>query len=66
MESDRVQTDLGQSINVQLAVNDKVIRQPRKRFIGRRAATERALEKTNTNSTIEDSNAVTGKVCNLV
>ena len=60
MDADRAPTDIGQAINTELLVKDDTVRQPRKRFAGRRAATERASEKANPNSTIEENSAITG------
>ena len=60
MDADRVSTNIGQAINAELSVKDDTVRQPRKRFVGRRAATERTSEKANPNSTIEESSAITG------
>lgn len=60
MEDDREQTDLGPTVSADLngdAAPEP--RQPKKRFIGRRAAEERATAK-GVESGIEDSNAVQG------
>jgi hypothetical protein len=61
MESDREQADLGPTIPED--INGDTVpepRQPKKRFIGRRAAAERAAGKGQTDGGIEDSNAVQG------
>lgn len=57
MESDREQADLGPDLNGD-AIPEP--RQPKKRFIGRRAATERAAAKGQASTGIEDSTAVQG------
>lgn len=63
MESDREQADLGPCIAADLNEESAPVpRQPKKRFIGRRAATERAAAKGEANGAggIEDSGAVQG------
>ena len=62
MEEDRAQTDLGEAVNAELGLENQQQkqRQPRKRFIGRKEAAERAEKKGDTNGTIEDSGAIQG------
>lgn len=63
MEEDRAQADLGPPITADLDGDTAPEpRQPKKRFIGRRAATERAAAKGNGQPVggIEDSAAVQG------
>lgn len=60
MEEDRAEADFGQGINAELLVKEDVPRYPKKRFIGRRAATEKAKEQAVSPNTIEDSGAVQG------
>ena len=60
MEDDRAETSLAQSIDAQLQIQDHIPRQPKKRFIGRRAAAERALENVGSKTTLEDSGAIQG------
>ena len=65
MEEDRAKTDLGQAVDVELRVKESIPRQPKKRFIGRRAAAERALENVDPKGTIEDSGAIQGLLASL-
>ncbi|KAI4122560.1 MAG: hypothetical protein LQ347_006463 [Umbilicaria vellea] len=59
MEEDRAQTNIAEAINVELEASPvEVTKQPKKRFIGRRAAAERAGKHGDPNSTIEDSGAI--------
>jgi len=61
MESDRQQADLGPVESADLNGDTAPEpRQPKKRFVGRRAAAERAAAKGQTDGGIEDSNAVQG------
>lgn len=61
MEDGRAQVNLGQAIDAELqAVPEETPKQPKKRFIGRRAAAERAEQKTSANANIEESSAVQG------
>lgn len=61
MEEDRAQVDLGGAVDAeQGAENQQKQKQPRKRFIGRKEAAERAEKKIDTNGTIEDSGAIQG------
>lgn len=68
MEEDRAQVDLGKAFDAELgAEKQEKQKQPRKRFIGRKEAAERA-EKGDTSEIIEDSGAIQGvrralKVC---
>lgn len=56
MEEDRLQTNLGSEVEIS---SESVIRQPKKRFIGRRQATENAAK--NNNSNIEENGAIQGQ-----
>lgn len=61
MEEDRAQADLGEAVDAEFAAEKQgKQKQPRKRFIGRKEAAERAEKKGDTNSTIEDSGALQG------
>lgn len=61
MEEDRAQADLGEAIDAELsAENQQKQRQPRKRFIGRKEAAERAQKKGDTSGIIEDSGTIQG------
>ncbi|KAL8740647.1 MAG: hypothetical protein Q9190_006677 [Brigantiaea leucoxantha] len=59
MESDRAQTNLSQAVRVELdaSIQEKP-KQPRRRFIGRREAAERAATAAETNGQIENGGAV--------
>lgn len=62
MESDRAEVDLGEAIDAELAVDHKQqTRQPKRRFVGRREAAEKAERTGATSRTIEDSGAVQGR-----
>ena len=61
MEVDRAQTDLGEAINVEIAAEiQEQSKQPKKRFIGRKAAAERVEQKGDSKRTIEDNGAIQG------
>ena len=61
MEEERAQADLGEAVDAELsAENPQRQNQPRKRFIGRKEAAERAEKRGNPNSTIEDTGAIQG------
>lgn len=58
MEADRAQVDLGVSENPVDAIESPTpVRQPKKRFVGRRQADENAA-KNSSGSAIEDSGAI--------
>ena len=62
MESDRAEVGLGEAVDAELAVDQRQqTRQPKKRFIGRKEAAERAERVGDTSRTIEDSGTVQGK-----
>ena len=69
MEEDRAQVDLGGAVDAELGLeNQQKQKQPRKRFIGRKEAAERAEKRSDTDGTIEDSGAIQGmqnasKIC---
>ena len=60
MEEDRAQADIGKSINVKKEEVNKP-RQPKKRFIGRKAAADRTKERGDLNETIEETGAIQGR-----
>ena len=61
MEEDRAQAELGGAVDAELeAEKQEKQRQPRKRFIGRKEAAERAEKRGDTNGTIEDSGVIQG------
>lgn len=61
MEEDRAQVDLGGAVDAELGLeNQQEQKQPRKRFVGRKEAAERAEKRSDTNGTIEDSGAIQG------
>jgi 2-(3-amino-3-carboxypropyl)histidine synthase len=60
MEDDRVQVDLGIAAEIEeKQIHENAVKQPKKRFVGRRAATEAAKSSPGTTS-IEDSGAIQG------
>lgn len=60
MEDDRVQVDLGIAAEIEeKQIQENVVKQPKKRFVGRRAAVEAAKSGPGTTS-IEDSGAIQG------
>lgn len=66
MEADRAQTDLGEAVNVELEADSQDSpKQPKKRFIGRKAAAERAKQDGSSRRTIEDSGAIQGLFRNV-
>ena len=61
MEDDRAQADLGKAIDTEVDLNTrKEAKQPKKRFIGRKAAAENAERLGHSNVAIEEGNAVQG------
>ena len=61
MEQDRAETDVGRAVDAELsAENQPKQKQPRKRFIGKKEAAERAEGRADMNGTIEDSGAIQG------
>jgi hypothetical protein len=61
MEDDRAQVDLGIAVDVEERLEEAAVqRQPKKRFVGRKAA-EAAASRTATNGNVEDSGAIEGK-----
>ena len=61
MDADRAEADIGESIIPELRVEkDEKPKQPRKRFIGRRAAAEKAEQRNGPNGTIEENGAIQG------
>lgn len=61
MENDRARTGLGESVISEIdAEKQEKPKQPKKRFIGRRAAAENAEQRGHSNDTIENSGAVRG------
>lgn len=63
MEVDRANADVGQSILLELKIEeDEKQKQPRKRFIGRKAAAEKAGQNEGATRTIENSGALQGLI----
>ena len=63
MEDDRAQVDLGIAADLEEnQVPENVVKQPKKRFVGKRAATSAAAKAGSTNSSIEESGAIQGKI----
>ncbi len=61
MESDRDEVDLGLAVDVEEKLAEAaVLRQPKKRFVGRRQAEEKAAKENVNGSSIEDSGAIQG------
>ena len=61
MEQDRAQADVGKAVDAELiAENPQKQKQPRKRFVGRKEAAERAERRADINGTIEDTGAIQG------
>ena len=59
MEHDRAQADVGKAVDAELvAENEQKQKQPRKRFIGRKEAAERAERRADINGTIEETGAI--------
>ena len=66
MEEDRAQANIADAVNAELEVpKAESPKQPSKRFIGRRAAAQRAAKNDSSNSTIEDTGAIQGKILSL-
>lgn len=61
MEEDRAKADLGEAVDAEFgAEKQETQKLPKKRFIGRKQAAERAEKRGDTNGTIEDSGAIQG------
>ena len=61
MEEDRAQADLGEAVDAEYCLEkQEKQKQPKKRFIGRKEAAERAEKRGDTNGTIEDSGTIQG------
>ena len=68
MENDRAETNLGADADAEIgATTIEKPKQPKKRFVGRRAA-EQAEKQSSSNGTIENSGAIQGqgRLCNLI
>jgi hypothetical protein len=64
MEEDRAATNLGRATDVEVSAEHEVApRAPKKRFIGRRAAAEKAGTTSEPNVAVEDSGAIQGIRC---
>lgn len=62
MELDRSEANIGDAVDTDLEVEkQEKVRKPRKRFIGQRAAAERAEGKGDSSVAIEDNGAIQGK-----
>lgn len=60
MEDDRAEVDLGIAADIEASqAPEPVVRQPKKRFVGRRTATE-ASSKSGAGNSIEDAGAIQG------
>jgi 2-(3-amino-3-carboxypropyl)histidine synthase len=65
MEDDRAQVDLGVAADIEEREEEAAaLRQPKKRFVGRRQA-EEAASRNNANGSIESSGAVKGQIMKL-
>lgn len=61
MEEDRAETNLGNSVNADLAIpGEEKRKQPKRRFIGRKTAEKAENSNGGLNGTIEDSGAIQG------
>lgn len=61
MELDRSEANIGAAVDTDLEVEkQEKVRNPRKRFIGQRAAAERAEGKGDSSVAIEDNGAIQG------
>ena len=61
MELDRSESNLGSTVNDDSGLQGQVTsKQPKRRFVGRRTAAEKALEQRDSNITIEESGAIQG------
>ena len=58
MESDRAETDVGKDVVVGMETEEEKPKQPRKRFIGRKAAAKNAEGRRHPDGVIEESSAV--------
>ena len=59
MEDDRAQVDLGIAVDVE-ASQQETLRQPKKRFVGRKQAAE-AAERNGPDTNVEESGAIQGQ-----
>lgn len=61
MEADRAVTDVGESVIPELGTDkEEKPKHPKKRFIGRKAAAEKAEQKNGANQILEDSGGIQG------
>ena len=67
MEDDRVEVDLGLAAEIEeVHIAEEAVKQPKKRFVGRRTATEAAAAKAgSSNAAIEDAGAVQGMLLTM-
>lgn len=66
MELDRSEGNIGVAVDTELEVEkQEKVRKPRKRFIGQRAAAERAEGKGDSSVAIEDNGAIQGTRRNI-
>ncbi len=62
MEEDRAETDLGIAVDIEERLEEaSTQRTPKKRFVGRRQASEAASRNAG-NGSVEDSGAIQGKI----
>lgn len=69
MEEDRAQTDLGIAADIEASHREEeeaaaqpALKQPKKRFVGRRTAAEAAAKNGGSNGSIEDSKSIQGEI----
>lgn len=61
MEDDRAATNLGPGVDEDISEEPATVpKQPRRRFVGRKAAENANGQKTDANANIEDSSAIQG------
>lgn len=66
MEDDRAEVDLGIAADIESQETpEPALKQPKKRFVGRRTAAQTAASK-NGSGAVEDAGAVQGTVCFLI
>jgi len=58
MEDDRLEVDVGIAADIEAAQPPPPLKQPKKRFVGRRAATEAASKDDSGSPSIESSGAI--------
>ena len=67
MEDDRAKADLGEAVDAELqAEGHTATKQPRRRFMGRKAAADRAVQNEGDITSIESSGAIQGTYTSVV